>query len=77
MFRGTSLIGLITSSVCFFSFSFLGVFCCIEANSFALACLDDLNLVKGMPVTVQIVGGRFGEERAISVAKVIDGLFGR
>ncbi|OJI97857.1 hypothetical protein ASPVEDRAFT_126300 [Aspergillus versicolor CBS 583.65] len=37
----------------------------------------DINLVKGMPVTVQIVGGRFGEERAISVAKVIDGLLDR
>ncbi|KAL4925465.1 putative acetamidase [Aspergillus undulatus] len=37
----------------------------------------DIDSVKGMPVTVQIVGGRFGEEKAISVAKVIDGLFGR
>ncbi|KAL4786660.1 amidase signature domain-containing protein [Aspergillus varians] len=37
----------------------------------------DIDLVKGMPVTVQIVGGRFGEERAISVAKVVDKLFGR
>ncbi|KAL4802986.1 amidase signature domain-containing protein [Aspergillus unguis] len=37
----------------------------------------DIDLVKGMPVTVQIVGGRLGEEKAISVAKVVDGLFGR
>ncbi|KAL4916678.1 amidase signature domain-containing protein [Aspergillus aurantiobrunneus] len=36
----------------------------------------DIDLVKGMPVTVQIVGGRFGEEQAISVAKVVDELFG-
>lgn len=39
--------------------------------------IDDVDLVKGMPVTVQIVGGRFGEEKAVSVAKVVDGLFGR
>lgn len=25
-----------------------------------------------MPITVQIVGGRFGEEKAVSVAKVLD-----
>ncbi|KAL2818140.1 amidase signature domain-containing protein [Aspergillus granulosus] len=37
----------------------------------------DIDLVKKMPVTVQIVGGRFGEERAVSVAKVIDEVFGR
>ncbi|KAL2862045.1 amidase signature enzyme [Aspergillus pseudodeflectus] len=37
----------------------------------------DIDLVKGMPVTVQIVGGRFGEERAVSVGKVIDQVFGR
>ncbi|KAL4798288.1 amidase signature domain-containing protein [Aspergillus venezuelensis] len=36
----------------------------------------DVDLVKGMPVTVQIVGGRFGE-KAVSIAKVVDGLFGR
>ncbi|RDW81689.1 putative acetamidase [Aspergillus mulundensis] len=36
-----------------------------------------IDLVKEMPVTVQIVGGRFGEEKAVSVAKVVDGLFGR
>ncbi|KAL2831783.1 amidase signature domain-containing protein [Aspergillus cavernicola] len=37
----------------------------------------DIDLVKGMPITIQIVGGRFGEEKAVSVAKVVDGLFGR
>ncbi|KAL4902612.1 hypothetical protein BDW74DRAFT_169484 [Aspergillus multicolor] len=37
----------------------------------------DIDLIKGMPVTLQIVGGRFGEEKAVSVAKVVDGLFGR
>lgn len=77
MFQGMSRIGLIMSSVCLFAFSFLGLFCGVEANLSALGCLDDINLVKGMPVTVQIVGGRFGEERAISVAKVIDGLLDR
>jgi Asp-tRNA(Asn)/Glu-tRNA(Gln) amidotransferase A subunit family amidase len=39
--------------------------------------VDDIDLVKGMPVTVQIVGGRFGEEKGVSVAKVVDRLFGR
>ncbi|EAA63825.1 hypothetical protein AN1512.2 [Aspergillus nidulans FGSC A4] len=37
----------------------------------------DIDLVKGMPVTVQIVGGRYGEEKAVAVAKVVDTLFGR
>ncbi|CAL00523.1 uncharacterized protein An16g07500 [Aspergillus niger] len=32
----------------------------------------DPDLVKDMPITVQIVGGRFGEEKAVSVAKVVD-----
>ncbi|PYH35520.1 putative acetamidase [Aspergillus neoniger CBS 115656] len=32
----------------------------------------DPELVKDMPITVQIVGGRFGEEKAVSVAKVLD-----
>jgi amidase len=35
---------------------------------------DDINLVKGMPVGVQVVGGKFGEENAIAVAKVIEQL---
>ena len=32
---------------------------------------DDVDLVKDMPITVQIVGGRFGEEKAVAVAKVL------
>ncbi|PGG97214.1 hypothetical protein AJ79_09297 [Helicocarpus griseus UAMH5409] len=31
----------------------------------------NVNLVKGMPVSLQVVTGRFGEEKAISVAKVL------
>jgi amidase len=31
----------------------------------------DVELVEGMPVGLQIVGGRFGEEKAVAVAKVI------
>ncbi|KAJ5887325.1 hypothetical protein N7504_011372, partial [Penicillium tannophilum] len=34
----------------------------------------DIELVHGMPICVQIVGGRFGEEKAIAVAKVVDEL---
>ncbi|KAJ5291001.1 hypothetical protein N7478_000252 [Penicillium angulare] len=34
----------------------------------------DIELVHGMPVSLQIVGGRFGEEKAIAAAKVVDGL---
>lgn len=33
--------------------------------------VDDIELVKNMPVGVQIITGRFGEEKAIAVAKVI------
>ncbi|KAJ5768482.1 hypothetical protein N7533_001065 [Penicillium manginii] len=32
----------------------------------------DLNLVEGMPVGVQVVGGRFGEEKCVAVAKAIE-----
>lgn len=35
---------------------------------------DDVDLVKGMPVGIQIVWGRFGEERAIATAEVIESL---
>ncbi|KAJ5766226.1 uncharacterized protein N7511_003842 [Penicillium nucicola] len=35
---------------------------------------DDINLVHGMPICVQIVGGRFGEEKAVAVGKVVDEL---
>ncbi|WEW61500.1 amidase [Emydomyces testavorans] len=34
----------------------------------------DLELVKGMPICVQIITGRFGEERGIAVAKVMEQL---
>ena len=36
--------------------------------------LYDVELVHGMPVGVQIVGGRFGEEKVVAVAKVIQSL---
>jgi amidase len=35
---------------------------------------DDIDLVHGMPICVQIVGGRFGEEKAVAVGKVVDEL---
>ncbi|KAJ5528133.1 hypothetical protein N7513_012292, partial [Penicillium frequentans] len=34
----------------------------------------DIELVHGMPICAQIVGGRFGEEKAIAAAKVVDEL---
>lgn len=34
--------------------------------------LDDIDLVEGMPVGIQVVGGRFGEEKCIAVAKAIN-----
>lgn len=34
--------------------------------------LDDIDLVDGMPVGIQVVGGRFGEEKCVSVAKAIE-----
>jgi amidase len=37
----------------------------------------DAELVDGMPVGVQVVGGRFGEERCLAVAKVIEELLAR
>ncbi len=39
-----------------------------NANSRA----DDPALISGMPVGVQIVGGKFGEENAVSVAKAVE-----
>lgn len=33
--------------------------------------LDDFDLIRGMPVGVQIIGGRYGEEKCIAVAKVL------
>ncbi|KAJ5455096.1 Amidase [Penicillium sp. IBT 31633x] len=32
----------------------------------------DINLVEGMPVGIQVVGGRFGEEKCVAVAKAIE-----
>ncbi|OAT09536.1 hypothetical protein BDBG_17243 [Blastomyces gilchristii SLH14081] len=34
----------------------------------------NVNLVKGMPVSLQVVTGRHGEEKAISIAKVMENL---
>lgn len=39
-----------------------------------IVVIDDIDLVKNMPICIQIVGGRFGEEKAVAVAKVVDGL---
>lgn len=36
--------------------------------------LYDLDMVDGMPVGLQIVTGRFGEEKSVAIAKVIDAL---
>lgn len=36
--------------------------------------LDDIELVHGMPIGLQIIGGRFGEEKAVAAAKVVDEL---
>lgn len=33
---------------------------------------DDVDLVNGMPVGVQVVGGRFGDEKCVAVAKAIE-----
>jgi amidase len=44
------------------------------AQNFILTLPDDVNLVSGMPVGLQIVGGRFGEEKTVAVAKVIQEL---
>lgn len=52
------------------SFSFPGVCSGLWANHIP----DDIDLVHGMPVCVQIVGGRFGEEKAVAVGKVVDEL---
>ncbi|KAJ5222842.1 uncharacterized protein N7469_009082 [Penicillium citrinum] len=37
----------------------------------------DIELVHGMPICVQIVGGRFGEEKAVAVGKVVDELMNK
>lgn len=64
MFRGMIVISLISSSV---STSNIGT---LLDN--ADPCLDDINLVEGMPVGIQVVGGRFGEEKCVAVAKAIE-----
>ncbi|KAK1640530.1 amidase signature domain-containing protein [Colletotrichum phormii] len=33
--------------------------------------LYDFDLIRGMPVVVQIIGGKYGEEKCVSVAKVV------
>ncbi|KAL5044928.1 amidase signature domain-containing protein [Aspergillus fruticulosus] len=48
-----------------------------ERKGYAPRKKHDIDLLKGVPVTVQIVGGRFGKDRAVSVAKVVDGLLTR
>jgi hypothetical protein len=46
-----------------------------EGREYANLCsIDDIDLVHGMPICVQIVGGRFGEEKAVAVGKVVDEL---
>lgn len=65
MFPGMIVIDLISSSV---STSNIRAFCPDDADS----CLDDINLVEGMPVGLQVVGGRFGEEKCVAVAKAIE-----
>jgi hypothetical protein len=64
MFRGMIVIGLISCSV---STSNLG-----DLLGDTDSCLDDINLVEGMPVGIQVVGGRFGEEKCVAVAKAIE-----
>ncbi|KAJ5731483.1 uncharacterized protein N7483_005991 [Penicillium malachiteum] len=44
-----------------------------ESDAFNYSQYDS-ELVHGMPICVQIVGGRFGEEKAIATAKVVDDL---
>ncbi|KAJ6015350.1 hypothetical protein N7540_009941 [Penicillium herquei] len=44
-----------------------------ESDAFNYSQYDS-DLTHGMPICVQIVGGRFGEEKAIAAAKVVDDL---
>ena len=34
--------------------------------------IDNPDLIRGMPVNVQIVTGKFGEEKAVAVAKAVE-----
>lgn len=63
MSRATRVISLIKSSVSGFR-----EFSKLSTNM----AIDDIDLVDGMPVGLQIVGGRFGEEKCVSVAKAIE-----
>lgn len=63
MYRVMRVIGLIKSSV---SLRRDGT------RSWTNIVADDIDLVEGMPVGVQVVGGRFGEEKCVSVAKAIE-----
>jgi amidase len=38
-----------------------------------IRCADDPELVKGMPVSLQIITGRFAEEKAVGIAKLVAG----
>ena len=71
--RGTYSTNLSTSNVCVFIH-----FCALRRPFSFLYCAntkpDDIDLVKDLPVAIQIVGGRFGEENSIGVGKVIDAL---
>lgn len=39
-----------------------------------LTGLDDVDLVDGIPVGVQIIAGKYGDEKCIAVGKVIEEL---
>ena len=45
-----------------------------QLKNMLIDAIDDPELVKGMPVGVQIVTGRFGEEKAVGIAKLIESL---
>jgi Asp-tRNA(Asn)/Glu-tRNA(Gln) amidotransferase A subunit family amidase len=64
---GMRVIGLIMSSVSFPIYR-------MRVFDVLTSYLDDIDLVDGMPICVQIVGERFGEEKAMAVAKVVDRL---
>ena len=37
-----------------------------------ITSVHDANLIADMPVNIQIVGGKYGEEKAVAVAKVVE-----
>ncbi|CAG8053393.1 unnamed protein product [Penicillium salamii] len=37
----------------------------------------DPQLIAGMPIGIQIIGGHYGEEKAVAVAKAVEAAFGR